>query len=343
MRFAVGYQMAEEGEEPFSALLSDYQGHIAELFFPWLGMASGRSPLSVRRGYANWRAQEQLEDELRAMRAMGIRLDLLFNANCYGGRAISLHLQNEIASILEHLQDSVGGVDIITTTSPAVAHVVKQHFPDVQVRASVNMRIGTVKGMQYMADAFDSFHVQREHNRDLAYLRELRQWADDNGKSLIMLANSGCMSYCSGQVFHDNMVAHETEIAETQNIEGWIPHSCWRYLRDPSNWPSILQNTWVRPEDLYHYDDLFPVVKLATRMHQRPRMVLEAYTTRSYHGNLVDLFEPGFSPALAPMVMDNTRFPEHWFERTSTCDRQCHRCDYCSKVLEQVLVAQEVF
>ncbi|NLS79312.1 MAG: hypothetical protein GXY76_18845 [Chloroflexi bacterium] len=343
MRFAVGYQMAEEGEEPFSALLSDYREHIAEVYFPWMGMASGRSPLSVRRGYANWTAQEQLEDDLRAFRAMGMELDLLFNANCYGGRAISLHLQNEIASILEHLQAVVGGVDIITTTSPAVAHMVKEHFPEVRVRASVNMRIGTIKGMQYVADLFDAFHVQREHNRDLDYLRELKAWADEHGKTLTMLANSGCMNHCSGQSFHDNLVAHEAEIAETRNIEGWIPHACWRYLRDPANWPSILQNSWVRPEDLHHYEGIFSVVKLATRMHQRPRMVLEAYTKRRYHGNLLDLMEPGYSPALAPRIMNNDAFPEEWFERTSRCDRRCYRCDYCARVLEQVLTAPEAF
>jgi len=29
------------------------------------------------------------------------------------------------------------------------------------VRASVNMRIGTIKGMEYVAELFDSYHVQR--------------------------------------------------------------------------------------------------------------------------------------------------------------------------------------
>jgi len=338
MRFAVGYQLAEEGEEPFVAMVRDYAAHVAEIYFPWMGMASGRSPLSVRRGYVDWTAQERLETELRTLREMGIRLDLLFNASCYGGRAISQHLRNEVVSVLEHLADAVGGGQIVTTTSPAVAHMVKDSFPGIEVRASVNMRIGTVKGMEYVADLFDAYHVQREHNRDLTYLRELQAWADREGKALVMLANSGCLSHCSGQTFHDNLVAHEAEVAEMHNLEGWTPHVCWRYLRDPAHWVAILQNTWIRPEDLSHYDGLFPVVKLATRMHRRPRAVLEAYTTRRYRGNLLDLLEPGFAPLLAPQVIDNSRFPADWFDRTSHCDRRCQACNYCAGVLEEVLV-----
>jgi hypothetical protein len=341
IRFAVGYQLAEGGEEPFVDIVRDYREHIAEVYFPWLGMASGRSSLSVRRGYVDWTTQERLEEELRAFRAMGIRLDLLLNANCYGRRAISQHLRSEVVSILEHLEDAVGGVQIVTSTSPAVAHMVKESFRDIQVRASVNMRIGTIKGMEYVADLFDAYHVQREHNRNLAHLRALRAWADKNDKVLTILANSGCLSYCSGQSFHDNLVAHEAEIAEQRNIEGWVSHVCWRFLRDPANWPAVLQNSWIRPEDLHHYDGLFPVVKLATRMHQRPRLVLEAYTSRRYRGNLLNLFEPGFSPLFAPQIIDSERFPADWFERTSRCAGRCHRCNYCAQVLERSLVSPE--
>ena len=95
----------------------------------------------------------------------------------------------------------------------------------------------------------------------------------------------------------------------------------------------------MRPEDLHHYEGLFDVVKLATRMHARPELVLEAYASRRYRGNVLDLCEPGFSPALAPYVIDNEAFPEDWFATVSTCDRRCHRCGYCEQVLDKVLVS----
>ncbi len=337
MQFAVGYQYCEgDGEEPFVDIVRDYRAHIEEIYFPWGDLPSGRSPLATRRGYTDWDAQARQEEDLRTFRALGFRLNLLFNANCYGGRALSRQLEATVVSVLDHLGALVG-VDTVTTTSPAIARTVKQHFPHIETRASVNMRIGTIAGMAYVSDLFDGYYVQREVNRDLAALAGLKAWTDAHAKRLYLLVNSGCLNHCPGQTFHDNLVAHEQESSETQNIDDWIPHVCWRYFRDRAHWPAVLHNSWIRPEDLHHYEALFPVVKLATRMHARPRLVLQGYTARRHYGNLLDLFEPGFGPAFAPFFLDNTRFPTDWFARTSTCDRRCTQCDYCAGVLDGLL------
>ena len=72
-------------------------------------------------------------------------------------------------------------------------------------------------------------------------------------------------------------------------------------------------------------------------MHTLPRMVIDAYAKAEYRGNLLDLFEPGFGPALAPYVMDNDKFPEDWFEKTSHCNKKCEQCNYCQSILRQVM------
>lgn len=338
MKYAVGFQLYEPGEEPFSRLVADYLDHISEVFFSWQDMPSGRGGVTVTHGYTDWTAQSRTETELKAIKEMGVKLDLLFNGNCYGAYALSEKLANTVCSVLEHLESIGCGADIITTTSLAIAHTVKKYFPAVEVRASVNMKIGTIKGMEYVSDLFDSFYVQREYNRDLAYLKELKVWADAKGKKLLMLANSGCFAHCSGQIFHDNNVAHEAEICEVQNLKDFNPYVCWRQLKDRENWVRILQNTWVRPEDIHHYEGLFDTVKLATRMHSLPGLVIDAYCRRRFIGNVLDLFEPGFGRALAPYILDNTAFPEDWFERTAACDKQCHKCGYCRSVLDKVLL-----
>ena len=338
MKFAVGFQLYDLGEEPFSEIVRTYKAHISEAFFAWQDTPSGRSGIATRHGYTDWTAQSRAEEELRSIKAMGIKLDILFNGNCYGEYAISEKLANSVISILRHLEDAVGGVEIVTTASPAIAHTVKKHFPEIDVRASVNMKIGTVKGMEYLSGLFDSFHVQRDYNRDLDHLRMLKQWADGAGKKLVMLANSGCFIHCSGQIFHDNLVAHEAQICEVSNLKDFTPYVCWNALKDRKNWPMLLQNTWIRPEDLHHYEDLFDTVKLATRMHGRPGMVIDAYCRRKFYGNTLDLFEPGFGRAIAPYIINNKAFPEDWFEKTSGCDKQCHKCGYCKSVLEKVLL-----
>ena len=338
MKFAVGFQLYDLGEEPFSEIVRTYQDRISEVFFAWQDTPSGRSGIATRHGYTDWTAQSRTEEELRAIKDMGIKLDILFNGNCYGEYALSEKLANNVISILRHLEETVGGVEIVTTASPAIAHTVKKHFPDMEVRASVNMKIGTVKGMEYLSGLFDSFHVQRDYNRDLDHLRMLKQWADGAGKKLVMLANSGCFIHCSGQTFHDNLVAHEAQICEVANLKDFTPYVCWNALKNRENWPMLLQNTWVRPEDLHHYEDLFDTVKLATRMHARPGMVIDAYCRGKFYGNTLDLCEPGFGRAIAPYIINNMAFPEDWFEKTTGCDKQCHQCGYCKSVLEKVLL-----
>ena len=342
MKYAVGYQLAEGSESPFSGLVEQYSDAISEVYFPWLDMPSGRSALATRHGYTDWSAQSRLEADLKAIKSMGKRLDLLFNGNCYGAQAISEKLRNQVASILEHLEVAVGGVDIVTTTSPFIAETVKKYFPAVEVRASVNMWLGTVKSMQYLADIFDSYYVQREYNRDLEHIRMLKEWCDENGKGLYMLANSGCMCYCTGHSFHDNLVSHESELCEVNNVSDFMPYTCWRYLRDPEHRHAVLQNSWVRPEDIHHYEGLFETVKLATRMHSRPGMVIDAYARGHYTGNLLDLCEPGFGSTFAPYIIDNELLPKDFFEVTSSCSHQCHKCDYCKKALDGALVKIEM-
>jgi len=342
MLFAVGYQMRSEEEESMVDIIKDYAGHVGEVYFPWLSQPSGRAALTSRRGYVNWQGQSRLESDLVALRRLGIKLDLLFNANCYGQYAASRHLANTVCSVIDHLGEVVGGVDIVTTASPVIAWVLKNNYPEIEVRASVNMRIGTVQGMSYMADLFDSYCVQRDYNRDLERLAALRAWAKENGKKLSLLVNSGCLRFCPNQVFHDNLVAHEQEVDEMANIPDWtsLGHLCWRYFRYEEHWPAFLQSTWIRPEDLHHYEGLCDIFKLATRMHAYPAMVIDAYVKGRFHGNLPNLFEPGFGPAFAPRIIDNSKFPADWFAITTSCRWNCHECDYCRRVLREVV--QEV-
>lgn len=341
-RYEVGYQLSDENFS-FTGMIQQFLPHIDTVYFPWLDSPSGRASLTNRNGYIAWSALQILEKNLLWLKANGIRLNLLFNGNCYGELSVSRYLQNNICSVIEHLSDIGADVDIVTTCSPAIAEMIKQQFSSVKVRASVNMRIGTIKGMEYLANVFDEFNMQREYNRDMSRIRTLKKWADENGKGLVLLANSGCFSFCSAQTFHDNLVAHEKEIGEMNNIKDWATPNCRKLLRKRENWKYILQGSWIRPEDINRYTEFFPVIKLATRMHENPWIVLYSYIHQSYSGSITDLMEPGFSNELAPFMLDNRLFPEDWFEKTSECDKECHACGYCEKVLDRILVNSKEF
>ncbi len=59
------------------------------MFFAWQNIPTGRRSIATRHGYTDWDAQKRCEAELRALKQMGVKIDLLFNGNCYGEYAIS--------------------------------------------------------------------------------------------------------------------------------------------------------------------------------------------------------------------------------------------------------------
>ena len=62
------------------------------------------------------------------------------------------------------------------------------------------------------------------------------------------------------------------------------------------------------------------------------------YAESSYAGNLLDLFEPGFGPAFAPNIIDNSRFPADWFDKSSALAASSADDPYYSRALDQVMV-----
>jgi hypothetical protein len=50
MKFAVGYYLPSSEKEPLLDIIRDYCDDIAEVYFPWVGSASGRAALGVKRG-----------------------------------------------------------------------------------------------------------------------------------------------------------------------------------------------------------------------------------------------------------------------------------------------------
>ena len=333
-KLSVGYQYREE--QPFSRVIEDYADRIESVYFPWVDMPTGRSMIAGFDGYYDYGLQKALVKDLEFIKEMGISLNLLFNANCYGEDAMSQVLRGRVCSVLDYLGEQDLLPQSVTTTSPAIAHIIKEQYENISLTASVNMKIGSVKGMQYVAHLFDGYCIAKECNRDLERLRTLKAWAVEDGKKITMLANSGCMRDCSGQIFHDNMVAHEAEVSKQKNID-FLPYMCYTYLKDPKHYVSVLQNTWVRPEDISRYEGLVDTVKLATRSHQLPGMVIGAYARGWYAGNLLDLFEPSFSPAFAPFVVDSAKIPADFWEHTTACNKNCHQCNYCEKVMNSAL------
>ena len=332
---AAGYQHFADGA-PFAEIALRHPS-VREVYFPWVDEPSGRPKLGFEEKNDPEELEAALKRDLTRLRGAGVGLDLLLNANCYGAEAMSVALEKRIAAIVERLDSWGCRPEVCTTASPFVARTLKAISPDIEVRASVNMRLTTLQAFRYLAPLFDSYYIGRDVQRNLATVERFSGWCHANGKKLCMLANSGCLRNCPWQTYHDNLIAHSDAAMKTANVRGWNPHLCWTLYRDGKNFAEILKATWVRPEDLHRYEGLVDVVKLATRQHANPDMVISAYERGTFEGNLLDLFEPGFSPAFFPNFIDNSAFPPDWFGRTSACARECSGCGYCDNTLQQVM------
>ncbi len=303
MKFMVGLQ---KNNSDFVDHIIRNADHIYEVYFSWGDFPNGRSSQTSGDNLATWQLMDIQKSHLKKLSDAGISLNLLFNGNCYGRDAQSRSFFYKIGETIEYIISNYN-LKSITTTSPLIAKFVKENFPDLEVRASVNMEIGSIQGMEYIREYFDSFYTKREFNRDFDTICRLRKWCMDNNKKLFMLANSGCLNFCSAHNFHDNLVAHEDEIAKMDNAYNFTG-ICKEYLKIQDNYKTLYENmNFVRPEDIHKYDSYFGAVKLATRVHNNPKEVLDSYINKRYSGDLLRLLEPAHS--IYPYVIENGNPP----------------------------------
>ena len=183
MKFSVGYQQRTDWIDT----LVERASSIYDVYFSYGAMPSGRAAVAD--------VDRQLDD-LGRLADAGISLGILFNANCYGDRALAKSFFSAIGDTIARFAES-GALKSVTTTSPLIAQFVKDNFNELKTRASVNMEIGTELGMDYLADVFDGFYLKRELNRDIETVRRISDWCAERGKQLFLLANSGCLNFCS--------------------------------------------------------------------------------------------------------------------------------------------------
>ena len=326
MKFQVGYQHNRN----YLDYLLNHREMVSELYFPWKEFTTGR-------GIVDGSSQTILEDDLTEFSRAGFRFCLLLNGNCYGGSALSVKFFDRLGGTVSDIISRFT-LDGVTTASPVIAAFLKKEFHKLFIRASVNMEIGTPEAMEYLLDDFDSFYLKREYNYDLARIRRLRDFCRANGKKLYILANSGCLNFCSARTFHDNLVAHQHEIVQYDNAVNF-QGICTAYLTRGNNRKNILsKSNFIRPEDIRLYEDLCDGMKLATRTNFNPMAVAYAYFNGRHSGNLLDLTEPAHSALLGGQIVAGKLFPADYGEHRLHCDRICEKCGYCQMVQENATI-----
>lgn len=315
----------------FIDVCSKYSDRIKEVFFAWPGVTASR-PMD------DWTVErrERIIEDLMWARRNGIELDTIFNANCYGDIALSEELADHVTEKLREM-DAVGLFpEHLTTTSPFIATVIRQRFPSVKIRFSINMDIATEIALKYVDELYDSFYAGRNEHRRIDYVAKLGAWAREHGKMMGLQANPGCLRNCPFHQFHNNLHGHNRMRQSAVGEKfGFSVFRC-RTNYERGNYEDFLRGIWIRPEDLPLYEPHVGVVKLATRRHPNPEAIVRAYATYSYEGDLAAIMDPFYR---FPKSIDNKSLGASplWPEvRDCKLADNCVNCGKCSMLLKEV-------
>ncbi|MGN0846749.1 MAG: hypothetical protein ACI4RA_05120 [Kiritimatiellia bacterium] len=316
---------------PFTGVCSKYVNRIKEVFFAWPGVTASR-PMD------DWTPERKarIVADLTWAREHGFELDTIFNSTCYGDLSLSEELADHVTEKLREMDRAGLFPDHLTTTSPFIATVVRQRFPGIRIRFSVNMDIASEIALGYVDELYDSFYAGRNEHRRLDYVRELGQWAREHGKMMGIYANSGCLRNCPFHLFHNNLHGHNrTRQSAVGEKFGFSVFRC-RTNYERGNYEDFLRAIWIRPEDLPLYEPHVGVVKLATRRHPDPEAIIRAYATYSYDGDLAAIMDPFFR---FPKAIDNTALgASPLWPKVRDCTRadNCAHCGACTALLQAV-------
>lgn len=334
-KFAVGHFLTEKPDDPrsFAELARRYASRLREVYFAWPGLLNGRPT-----GHRKENEEERIISDLQYCREHGMKLDLLANATCYGEKACTEEQRRQLAGIVERLASAGVYPEIITTTSPYIAKLFKVEFPDIEIRASVSMRLRNTLAFEYLAPLFDSYYICRDVQRDLPTFRNMAAWCRDHGKKLCMLVNSGCVRNCPWQVFHETLHAHDFYGALPEMYAQGMDFIC-RAVFKSGRLADFLRCSWIRPEDVHVFEPELESIKLSTRQVPYPFEIVEAYLSGTYDGNLLHLMDPYPGSFFRPYRIDNKSFPADWVTGgiAAKCADNCTHCGKCDEIMRSVL------
>jgi len=270
----------------------------------------------------------------------GIRVNLLLNSVCEGEDWYAPAVLKTNMDYLKRIFDDCR-VEAVTISNPLYIREVKRRFPQVEICASVLGDIDSVqKAAIYRKAGADAITPDVNINRNLRVLREI---VSRTGVELKLMVNEGCLFRCPFRKFHFNYIAHKSRNPGENGAKGEdnvFSHNCIQLTKsDPSQ---ILKSGWIRPEDMDKYGEVSRFFKLVGRTSSRSMIVrcLEAYMHQRWDGDLLELMAGNlYSYGMSFFThLENADLEEaHFFEKVTSCDRECIDCDFCEQLIEKLM------
>ena len=314
-------------------------------------------------------SRQEAEEHIRYAHRKGIRFNYLINTMCLNNIHYSRQGYRELVELLEWIGSI--GVDIVTVGFPYMIRLVQEVLPGMKIKASSVCRINSVyRAKQYEDLGVDEIIVDENINRDFDTLAAIREAVSCE---LELIANPCCLHDCPHQGEH---VAHDGHASQTHSMDNYCYLQFPYYnctLKKFTNPVEIIKARWIRPEDLWAYEEIgYTKFKVVERFKRTEVLLstVQAYQNRSYEGNLIDILtltnpevyiKPNFEYFNKPehvnvskimqvaglmdfalrdfIYIDNKKFDGFidFFRQIGSCrNRDCDKCGFCQRTFEKV-------
>lgn len=274
--------------------------------------------------YQHSASEQELEKIVKAVHDKQSRIAVTLNSPCNVPPLSEKQWWENVKEYLKHLEAI--GVDTAIIAHPFIMALAKEHT-NLSVAASIICDVNTPRGAMYYENmGADVIVPSSSINYDLEQLKKIK--LNLKSAKLALLVNEACLGNCPWRRFHQNALSH----ADRKGYDLDYAMSCTNlYEQNPY---MMLTNNVVRPEDLKEYEGISDMFKLVGRTTDDDTLLkmIHAYSTESYHGNLVEIVDKGFSEFIN---LPNDQLDE-LFEQKSNCIKNCQNCSKCKTLYKRI-------
>lgn len=299
---------------PMYAAWSEY---INDLYFP----ADPSYFASARRVQFPENYSEHEEAIIKMCNENNIRSSLLLNGS---NAMISNEDFNKLSEYLNRLIDL--GLNVVVVSNPALAFLIKEHWPQLSIRLSILSLEWTVNKIYniYKLNYIDEICLPLEFNRNEDDLKLLKQLCPQ--LKLSSLVTSVCRNNCPLFFWHQSIENSTNTIKNANEI-----YSAYKKIGLNSN-RNVLQIPFILPSELKYYSQYYDEFKIEGRT--RPSTELEKflqYYALEINPIYLATIIGGYSDTLCcpcPPDLKIKDLNKDWLQYRKNCKTQCWRCQY---------------
>ncbi len=263
----------------------------------------------------------------------GLKINMTMNSTCEGIDWYSPRRITKTIKIVKILNEKYD-LDALIVANPLFIQKIKKEVPKIEIIASAFSDIDCIEKAMFFNKLGADTLTLNGLNRNLEALKEIKERVD---VTIRLMVNEGCIWKCPFRQFHNNFTSHASEKSRTP-ID-FCSESCIK-LREFYPY-TIINSDWILPEWLKYYKKITTNFKIVGRTMPTEWIIkrVKNYLSEEYKGNLIDLLESAFPKFqnINKWYIDTSNFDENFFEKVTSCDKNCFKCGYCDEVAKKII------